>query len=181
MADTPVKHDSNEDIDEGQLFIFVSKKPMAYGISANLSVGSEEKDTSNKMVSGGWKSFKPGMKNWSLSSESLVTWKTGQLSAETLLDIQIEGGIVDIVYGKALVSEQTLTGGIFEPDLSETHYTGQAYITSFDVNSTNGDTTKCSVTLTGSGALDKGTIVPKPEGRSIQEESKDAPKEPAKK
>lgn len=160
MEDELIKHDSNTDIDEGQLFIFINEKPMAYGISANLSVGSEEKDTGNKMVSGGWKVFKPGLKNWSLSSESLVTWKKGQLSAETLLDIQIAGGIVDIVYGKSLVTEQTLTGGKFEPDLSQPHYVGQTYITSFEVNSTNGDTSKCSVTLTGSGALEKGTIVP---------------------
>lgn len=158
--DAPVKHDSNKDIFRGQIFLFIKGKPMAYGISANLDVATAEIDISNKMVSGGWEASLPGIKNYTIASESLLTYETGQLSAEDLLDMQIAGETVDIMYGQSLVSEQTLTGGKFEPDTSKPYYKGNAYITSFGINSTNGDIAKCSVSLKGNGALEKGTITP---------------------
>jgi len=160
MADAPVKHDSNQDIFRGQIFLFIKGKPMAYGISANLDVGTAEIDISNKMVSGGWEATLPGIKNYTISSESLLTYAKGQLSAEDLLDIQIAGETVDILYGQSLVTEQTLTGGKFEPDLSNPYYKGKAFITSFGINSTNGDIAKCSTSLKGSGALEKGEVTP---------------------
>lgn len=160
MADAPVKHDSITDIFRGQLFIFIKGKPMAYGISANLDVGTSEIDVSNKMVSGGWEAPLPGINNYTLSSESLVTFAKGQLSVEDLLDIQIAKETVEVLYGQSLVSEQTLAGGKFEPDLSKTHYKGVAMITSLSVNSSNGDIAKCSTSLKGIGELKKQPATP---------------------
>ena len=162
MADEPIKHESNTDIFRGQIFLFIGGKPMAFGISANLDVSTNEIDISNKMVSAGWDASLAGNKNWTLSSESLVTYTEGQLSATDLLNTQINGQTVDIIYGQALVTEETLTGGKFEPDKSKPYYEGSAFITSFGINSTNGDFAKCSVSLKGSGALKMGTVVAAP-------------------
>lgn len=153
MADAPVKHDSITDIVREQFFIFIDGKPMAFGISCSLDTGNTDIDISNKMVSSGSEATLPGISNWSISSESLVTNKTGQMSFHTLLKLSLEKKVVDIIYGLSLVSEATLAGGIFEPDLSNDHYKGKAYINSLNHNSTNGDMAKCSVTMKGSGAL----------------------------
>lgn len=171
MAEVPIKHDSNTDIFRGQIFLFIGGKPMAYGISANLDVSTSEIDISNKMVSGGWEASLAGKKNWSISTESLVTFVTGQLSATDLLDIQISDKTIDIIYGQSLVTEETLAGGKFEPDRSQPYYEGSAFITSFGINSTSGDIAKCSTSLKGSGALKKGEIVPKVAGKSAADEA----------
>lgn len=152
---TPIKHDSNTDIFQKQLFVFVNERPIAFGISATLDVGSSSINIDNKMISGGWEGVSPGTKNWSVSSESLVTFVTGQLSADDLLDIMIKDEKVEIIYGRFIVTDETPAGGIFEPDLTKSHYKGEAIIESFNVSSSVGDIAKCSITLKGSGALEK--------------------------
>lgn len=159
MAEVPVKHDSITDIFRGQLLLFISGKPVAYGISANLEVGTSEIDVSNKMVAGGWEAPLPGINNYTLSSESLVTFTKGQLSATDLLDIQIAKGTVEVLYGQSIITEQTIAGGKFEPDLTKPHYKGIAMITSLSINSSNGDIAKCSTSLKGIGELKKQPTV----------------------
>lgn len=153
----PIKHDSNTDIFRGQLFIFVDGNPIAYGKDASMNIATEEVDISNKMMSGGWKGSLPGDKSFSITSESLLTQVTGQVSFDTLLAKQIADETVTFSMGQAKVTEKTPTGGKFELDTTKPYYTGTVMITSLDLKSTSGDIATCSSSFTGVGALVKGT------------------------
>ncbi|MFV0326888.1 MAG: phage tail tube protein [Bacteroides xylanisolvens] len=152
----PVKHDSNADIYRGQLFMFrgVDKKPIAFGTDASLSVSTEEVDVSNKMVSGGWKVSLPGIKSFTASSESLLTYATDQESHDSILKGQIAGETFPFILGQAVVTNQTPTGGEFALDTSKPYYKGTVMTTSLEVKSTNGSISTCSASFTGVGALE---------------------------
>jgi len=155
----PIKHDSNTDIFRGQLFIFVGDAPIAFGTSATMNIATEEVDITNKMMSGGWKGSLPGQKSFSITSESLLTQKTGQYSFDTLLEKQINDETFDFFMGEAEVSEQTSVGGKFELDLTKKHYTGKVMITSLDLTSEVSGIATCSASFTGIGALVPGDAV----------------------
>jgi hypothetical protein len=155
-----VKHDSSTDIFTGQIFLFLGGLPIAYGKSATLNVSVSEVDISNKMVNGGWGASQYGKKTYTIGSESLVTYKEGQLSFETLLDMIDKGENVEFFLGQAKVSEETTVGGKFEPDMSKPYRKGSAMITSLDLNSTDGEIATCSTSLTGVGGLEKGEVTP---------------------
>jgi hypothetical protein len=154
----PIKHDSNADIFRGQLFIFAGEDPIAYGTSAAISIQAEEIDVSNKMMSSGWKGSLPGQKSFTVTSESLLTRKTGQYSFDTLFEKLSDGTTLEFFMGEAKVTEQTNVGGKFELDKAKKYYTGTVMITSLDITSeVSGDTVSCSASFTGVGALVAGT------------------------
>ena len=128
------------------LFIYVDDLPLAFATSANLSADSI--DTSNKM-SPVWVSNLPGKLSYTVTSDALITKKTGTLSFDTLLDKAVTRESVSFVFGKAKQD------GTFE--LDEGWYQGDAIITSLEVNSENNAVASFSVTLTGSGELKKVT------------------------
>ncbi|RGP17284.1 phage tail tube protein [Parabacteroides gordonii] len=157
---TPIKHDSNADIFRGQLFLFVGETPIAYGTNATMNTTTEEVDTTNKMMSGGWKGSSPGQKSYAITSESLITRKEGQLSYDTLLDKQINDETLEFFFGEAKVTERTNVGGKFELDKTKKYYTGQVMITSLDLTSEVNGIANCSVSLSGIGALVPGPPPP---------------------
>lgn len=150
--DEPIKHDANTDIFRGQLFLFLTGLPLAFAKSASMQVAVAEIDASNKMM-GDWETPFPGNKSFTISSESLLSRKTGQLSYDTLLDKVIKGETLDFFFGEAIKTEESNTGGKFEPDTTKKNYTGKVMITSLDLQSDNGDLASCSVSLKGVGAL----------------------------
>ena len=152
----PIKHDSNTDIFRGQLFIFVGENPIAYGTNATMNIATEEIDISNKMMSGGWAGALPGQKSFSITSDSLLTQKEGQISFDTLLDKQRNDETLEFFLGEAKVTEQTSTGGKFELDKTKKYYTGIVMITSLDLTSEVNGIANCSASLTGVGALVPG-------------------------
>lgn len=152
MADLPVKHDSNEDIFRGQLFLFVDDQPIAYAKTAALNVTSTEVDVSNKMM-GGWEASLYGKNGYTISSDSLYTQKEGQLSYDALLDKLIKKETVSFFLGQVIKTEETNTGGKFAKDLTKKNYTGTAMITSLDLTSDDGEIATCSTSLKGVGAL----------------------------
>lgn len=149
---TPVPHDANTDIERGQLYIFIDDKSIAFANSATLNVSTEETDISNKMM-GGWSASLAGKNSFTLSSESLLTRKTGQLSFDTLLAAQIAKQTLSFFYGSAIVTDATNTGGKFEKDPSHKNYTGTVMITSLDLKSDDGQIASVSVSFKGVGAL----------------------------
>jgi TP901-1 family phage major tail protein len=153
----PIKHDSNTDIFRGQLFLFVEGNPIAFGTNATLNITTEEVDISNKMMSGNWKGSLPGQKSFSITSESLLTRKEGQYSFDKLLDKQIKDETFDFFMGEAKVTEQTPTGGKFEPDTTKKYYTGTVMITSLELTSEVNNIATYSASFTGIGALVQGT------------------------
>lgn len=149
---TPVKHDSNEDIFRGQLFLFIDDKPFAFAKTASLSVSSSEVDVANKMMEG-WEASLYGKNGYTISSDSLYTQKEGLLSYDALLDKLINKETVDFYLGQVIKTEGTNTGGKFAKDLTKKHYTGTAMITSLDLTSDDGEIATCSTSLKGVGAL----------------------------
>lgn len=130
------------------LFIYVDDLPLAFATSANFSFSADSIDTSNKM-SPVWVSNLPGKLSYTVTSDALITKKTGTLSFDTLLDKAVTRESVSFVFGKAKQD------GTFE--LDEGWYQGDAIITSLEVNSENNAVASFSVTLTGSGELKKVT------------------------
>lgn len=152
MAEQPVKHDSNEDIFRGQLFLFLDGKPVAYEKSATLSVTSSEVDVSNKMM-GGWEASLYGKNGFSISCDALYTQAEGQLSYDALLDVLIAKKTLSFYFGQVIKTEETNTGGKFEKDLTKKNYTGTVMITSLDLASNDGEIATCNTSLKGVGAL----------------------------
>ncbi|WP_106831165.1 phage tail protein [Parabacteroides pacaensis] len=147
-----VEHDANKDIVRGQLFLFIGELPIAFASSAALEITTEEIDVSNKMM-GDWSASLPGKKSFTLSSESLLTRKEGQMSFDTLLDKQIAGDTLDFVFGEATVANKSNTGGEFTLDATKKNYKGTVMITSLSLKSDNGAIASCSVSFKGVGAL----------------------------
>lgn len=152
-----IKHNSDTDVFKGQLFLFVGDSPIAYGKDATLNVATEEIDISNKMMGSGWKGAAPGKKSFAITSESLYTQAKDQVSFDTLLDKQSDDEIFDFFLGTAKVTNGTATGGEFTLDKTKPYRTGKVMISSLDLKSTDGDIATCSASLTGVGALGKGT------------------------
>lgn len=153
MASTPIKHDSDKDIERGQFFLFLNDMPLAFCSDCSLELTTEEIDVSNKMCAGNWGVSLPGKKGFTLSAESLITRLDGAMSFDTLLDKQIAGDTLDFFFGMAKATEQTETGGKFEKDTAQKNYVGKVMITSLSLKSTNGQIASSSASFKGVGAL----------------------------
>lgn len=154
-----IKHDANTDIVRGQLFLFIGELPVAFASSASLNISTEEVDVSNKMM-GDWAASLPGKKSFTLSSSSLLTRATGQMSFDTLLQKQIAGETMTFFFGGATVGNETNTGGEFTKDTTEVNYTGTVMITSLDLKSDNGQIASVDASFKGIGALVPAEPVP---------------------
>lgn len=153
MSATPIKHDSNDDIERGQFFLFLNDQPLAFCSDCSLEMTTEEVDVSNKMCAGNWNVSLPGKKGFTVSAESLITLKDGAMSFDTLLAKQIEGATLDFFFGFAKATEQTETGGKFEKDTAKKNYIGKVMITSLSLKSTNGQIASSSASFKGVGGL----------------------------
>lgn len=153
MATTPIKLDSNTDIERGQFFLFLSGAPFAFCSDCSLEVSAEEIDVSNKMCAGNWGVSLPGKKSFTVSAESLLTMKEGAMSFDTLLEKLANGETLDFFFGMATVTDQTETGGTFDMDKSKNNYAGKVMVTSLSLKSTNGQIASSSASFKGVGAL----------------------------
>lgn len=153
MVTTPIKHDSNEDIERGQFFLFLSGAPLAFCSDCSLELSAEEVDVSNKMCAGNWNVSLPGKKSFTASAESLITMKEGAMSFDTLMGKLAAGETLDFFFGSAKVTDPSETGGKFEMDTSKKNYTGKVMVTSLSLKSTNGQIASSSASFKGVGAL----------------------------
>lgn len=149
---TPVLHDASTDIVRAQLFLFLVDLPLAFAKTASLDISVAEVDISNKML-GDWEAVFSGKKGFTISAESLLTRKTGQMSYDKMLDLVISGEPIDFYLGDALVTNSTNTGGEFAKDPSKKNYTGKVIITSLNLTSAVGEIVSVSASLKGVGAL----------------------------
>lgn len=153
------KLDSRTDIYRGQLFVFVGELPIAFASTATLEVTTEEVDISNKMM-GDWAGSLPGKKSYTVSSESFVTRKEGEMSFDTLMEKQIAGETLNFYFGDAKAEDADNFGGTFQTDTTQVNYTGEVMITSLSVTSEAGSIAKCSASFKGIGGLKKVEGVP---------------------
>ena len=118
--------------------------PIAYATSNSLSYSLDTIDTSNKM-SGDWKSALPGQIGWTISTDALISATDGHMSYDTLEDLMIARNPITVKFGKV--------GSAFALDVSTIVRSGEAVITSLELNTERGGICTSSITLQGNGKL----------------------------
>mgnify|MGYP000305504414 CR=1 FL=1 len=129
-----------------KLMLFVtdgsSTLPIAFGTSCNIDLSADTVDTSNKM-SGNWKEFLTGQLGYTISSESMISFKEGHLSFKKLKDLMASRIPVDFIMAKAKDAEVVK---------------GKAIITALNMTAQNGAICTSSCTLQGTGPLEDGAV-----------------------
>lgn len=152
------KYDSSKDMvvgDKLMLFVEVTKElqkevvPIAFGTSCGIDISADTIDTSNKM-SGNWKEYLTGQLGYTVSSESMLSLKTGHLSFVTLKELMKKRTPIPFVIAKTEESEGDFSKG-------EEYVKGNAIITALSMKADNGAICTSSVTLQGTGPLEDGT------------------------
>lgn len=152
------KYDSSKDMvvgDKLMLFVEVAKElqkevvPIAFGTSCGIDISADTIDTSNKM-SGNWKEYLTGQLGYTVSSESMLSLKTGHLSFVTLKELMKKRTPIPFVIAKTEESEGDFPKG-------EEYVKGNAIITALSMKADNGAICTSSVTLQGTGPLEDGT------------------------
>lgn len=147
------KLDSRQDIYRGQLMLFDEEgNPLAFATTATLEVTTEEIDISNKMM-GGWAGSLPGRKSYTISSEALITYKSGATSYASLLDKQIDDETFPFQFGEGKATDADNFGGTFNLDATKDNFSGEVMITSLSVTSEQGNIARLTVNLKGIGGL----------------------------
>lgn len=154
------KYDSSKDMvvgDKLMLFVEVAKEsqkeviPIAFGTSCGIDISADTIDTSNKM-SGNWKEYLTGQLGYTVSSESMLSLKTGHLSFVTLKELMKKRTPIPFVIAKTEESEGDFPKG-------EEYVKGNAIITALSMKADNGAICTSSVTLQGTGPLEDGAGV----------------------
>lgn len=128
------------------LLLYANSNPVAFGKSCDLSISSDSIDTTSKF-SGNFKTSIPGQISYTVSSDFLLTYASGDTSFDTLLAVQLSGGTVPFVIGTTTDSvTYAMTAG---------KYSGTAIITSLSLKAEENGICSCSVSLQGTGALTK--------------------------
>ena len=151
------KYDSSKDMvvgDKLMLFVEITKElqkevvPIAFGTSCGIDISADTIDTSNKM-SGNWKEYLTGQLGYTVSSESMLSLKTGHLSFVTLKELMKKRTPIPFVIAKTEESEGDFPKG-------EEYVNGNAIITALSMKADNGAICTSSVTLQGTGPLEDG-------------------------
>lgn len=154
------KYDSSKDMivgDKLMLFVEVTKAsdstkemvPIAFGTSCGIDISADTIDTSNKM-SGNWKEYLTGQLGYTVSSESMLSLKSGHMSFVTLKELMKKRTPIPFVIAKTEETEGDFPKG-------EEYVKGNAIITALSMKADNGAICTSSVTLQGTGPLEDGT------------------------
>ena len=157
MADIQLK---SQDIElEGKMMLSVKGAPIAFATSAKLTITHDRVDTTSRM-SGDWKEEVPGVKSFTASSEALLTRKTGAISAEALIDAQLNDELLDFVFGDYTRTGDEDTGYSYALDTTKASYHGKLRITSNELTGESSKLKKYSSNFNGNGPLLKTNAVP---------------------
>ncbi len=140
-------------------------KAIAMASSHSLKVSSDTKETTSKDSGGKFQTSEYGITSWEATSENAYTVASSDatnpgLTYDDLLDMMLEQKTVTLVLGMA--SQHQGTTAVDEvPSAGWTPgtgcRTGEALITSIDLNMPNDDKASFTVTFTGTGPLTKYT------------------------
>lgn len=144
MADTIIKGD--------ELMIFKGGSALAYATSHTLSITCNTIDVSSK-DHGLWGASDIGNIKWEATTECLYT-NSGYTS---LFNAMIANTPVTIVFAKASNYDGNGLAGVGTSQVQSwtagAGFTGQAVITTLEVNANSGENATYSATFTGTGAL----------------------------
>lgn len=152
------KYDSSKDMivgDKLMLFVEITKTedttemvPIAFGTSCGIDISADTIDTSNKM-SGNWKEYLTGQLGYTVSSESMLSLKSGHMSFVTLKELMKKRTAIPFVIAKTEETDGDFPKG-------EEYVKGNAIITALSMKADNGAICTSSVTLQGTGPLEDG-------------------------
>ncbi len=131
------------------LYLTSGNSVVAFATSCSIQIDGETIDTSNKM-SGRWNSNLAGKNGYTISADALYTQKDGHFSFDKLMELMVASNqAVAWTVGNA-VDRDT-----FALDTTKPYYSGEAFVTSLSLSAGNNEVASCSITLTGSGAIEK--------------------------
>lgn len=144
----------------GDLMIFLvpttgtTKQPLAFSTSAKLSVSNKSRDVSSK-DSGDWPSREYGRFDWNMSTDQLFamtltgsTLTGSTYGADTIFAMYVAKQKVNVAF-----ASKTGTTPSWTINSAKKSFTGQAVISSFDINSADGDNSTYSISLDGDSPL----------------------------
>ena len=140
----------------GDLMLFLATgatvMALAFSTSAKLAISMDTREISSKDSTGDFKDYAAGKFGWTVSSDALVNYSsTGNTnSVDELYTMMISKSLVNIAFAS---KAGTSTSPSWTVSTTSKKYTGQAYITSIDLNASDNDNATYSINLQGTGAL----------------------------
>ena len=125
---------------------------IAFATSHTLTLTANSADINSK-DHGQWGASEINKINWEISSENLYT----EDAYDSLFDSMIARNSIDVFFGK---KAETGTGTVADGDYEywtkgTTYYKGKAFITSLTANAATGENATFSITLTGTGKIER--------------------------
>lgn len=146
MADTIIKGHN--------LMLFdANGESIAYATNHTLSISADAQDVSSK-DHGIWKASEVNKINWEITSENLYT----TTAYDSLFTSMIAREPITVFFGlkrEADNDKSVVDGDYTNWSVGTGAYTGSAVITSLQANAPDGENATFSVTLTGSGKIEK--------------------------
>ena len=123
--------------------------------ASTVSVASKD-DADVASGAGKWDAQDLDMFSWSISAENLFAYEGNGMTCDKVMELYLSGALLDVKFGLA----QSSATGAPEAGWEQAATTagvkmlsGQAYITSLDINASNDGRATMSITLTGKGAV----------------------------
>jgi predicted secreted protein len=137
----------------GDLMLFAHSgstvQPVAFSTSSKLTINMATRTVSSR-DSGDWDEIATGKFSWTMSSDALVSFaSTGTTqTVEELYSYFVNKKAICVNF-----AHKTGTTPSWTVDSSKKKFSGLSYITSLDINSSDGDQATYSVNLQGTGVL----------------------------
>ena len=122
--------------------------------ASTVSVAS--KDDADVEGAGKWDSQDLDMFSWSISAENLFAYEGNGMTCDKVMELYLAGTLLEVKFGLAQSSATGATETGWEQAATTAGVkmlSGQAYITSLDINASNDGRATMSISLTGKGAV----------------------------
>lgn len=118
--------------------------------ASTVSVAS--KDDADVSGAGKWDAQELDMFSWSISSEHLFAYEGNGMTVDDIMEHYLNGDLIDVKFGLASdnAAGAPSTGWT---EGTQKMLSGQAYITSLDINASNDGRATMSINLTGHGKV----------------------------
>lgn len=153
-------YNANTDLVKGNdLYLYLysgdTAEVLAFATSCSLQVDQETIDTSNKMMCR-WNSVLGGNASYTINADALYT-QAGKEGVEfdDLMQYMLKGDPIKWAIGKCVNSMCEGEGPDYSLDTTAQYYTGSAVVTSLSLEAGNNEIASSSITLTGSGAVER--------------------------
>lgn len=118
------------------------------------TVSISSKDDADVTEGGKWDNQELDMFSWSITAEHLFAFEGAGITSDDVMQHYLNGTLLDVKFGLARTNAPGAPDeGWAEEGVNSKFITGQAYITSLDINASNDGRASMSVTLTGKGKV----------------------------